>query len=477
MQNFNSSCNLIDEVILRNSGYSDFKNKLLPTGKGSIIAVFSNYYDDFQLYIRNPDDVEFSDERCDYSQVLVPTNTINEIRDMFSGSMVEFGITNNYVIEGYVISSDESGSFQNRLLIQDAIENPTVGIQILLEGSEIFNLFNVGDKVFVNLNRLYMSELDGILSVGFPNGNNIDEIDEADVGKYIFNSGENNEIIPTEIVISEITIYVYQNTLVKVGNVQLLENELGSAFANFSGNDDGTRTLETCSESNKLSVFTSGDASYANELFPQGNGTIIGILTSNLEMRKLNDIDFLNDYEDCPVIVAKIMITEVADPKNSTTSRFVELYNAGDSEINLEGWKLNKYNSGGSSVSGTAVDLSGITIQKEGFVIIANTGFAGVFSMTPTIETTYISGNGDDVYELVDNTDTTIDIYGVIGEDGNGTNWEYLDGKAIRNIAITEPNPIFDISEWTVYSDASNSLISFPSSPQNAPGDFGPWVR
>ncbi len=78
---------------------------------------------------------------------------------------------------------------------------------------------------------------------------------------------------------------------------------------------------------------------------------------------------------------------------------------------------------------------------------------------------------------MVDNTDSTIDIYGIIGEDGNGTNWEYLDGKAIRNIDITEPNPVFDISEWTVYSDASNTLISFPSSPQNAPGDFGAGVR
>ena len=28
----------------------------------------------------------------------------------------------------------------------------------------------------------------------------------------------------------------------------------------------------------------------------------------------------------------------------------------------------------------------------------------------------------------------------LVGEDGNGTNWEYLDGRAVRNVEIIEPN-------------------------------------
>ena len=69
----------------------------------------------------------------------------------------------------------------------------------------------------------------------------------------------------------------------------------------------------------------------------------------------------------------------------------------------------------------------------------------------------------------VNNLDEIIDIFGVIGEDGNGTNWEYLDGRAVRKIDILNPNPVFSVNEWTIYSDAANSLISNPNSVQNAP--------
>jgi hypothetical protein len=153
------------------------------------------------------------------------------------------------------------------------------------------------------------------------------------------------------------------------------------------------------------------------------------------------------------------------------------LFNAGTTEINLSGWKLNKYINGSTTVSSGAVDLSGITLPVGGFIIIANSDFKTVFNDIPEIESSYISGNGDDVYELVNNTGETIDVFGVIGEDGNGTNWEYLDGRAVRNLNINEPNSVFEISEWTVYSNTSNNLISYPNSPKNAPNDFNPYLR
>ncbi|WP_456378938.1 DUF5689 domain-containing protein [Lutibacter sp.] len=477
LESFNSKCNLTNEILLRNSGYSKFKNELLPEGKGSVIAVFSNFYDDFQLYIRDTNDVKFTEERCNYSNALTPTISLSEVRNLYNGTMVEFGVNNNYIVEGYVVSSDESGNFKEKLVLQDAIINPTAGIQLLIENDAIFENYNIGDKVFVKLNQLYMSKNEGILTIGYPNGDKISKIDASEIGHFIYNSGDNFEIIPTEISIAEILNTAYKNTLVRVLNVQLIENELGKAFTFFTGDKDATRTLETCGETNKLAVFTNGNASFANELFPEGHGKITGILSTNLEVRTIEDVAFFEDFEICPVIIPKIMITEVADPKNSVSSRFVELYNAGDSEINLTGWKLNKYVNGSTTVSSSPIDLTGITIPAGDFVIIANTGYAAMFSDTPNIESTYISGNGDDVYELVDNTGATIDIFGVIGEDGNGTNWEYLDGRAVRNVDIIDPNPVFTASEWTIYSNASNSLITNPNTPQNAPNDFNPRVR
>jgi len=477
LESLTTECNLTNEIILRNSGYSKFKNELLPEGKGNVIAIFSNYYEDFQLYIRDTDDVKLDEERCDYTNVLAPTISLKEVREMYNGDMVEFGVSTDYIIEGYVVSSDEQGNFENKLIIQDAIESPAAGIQLLLESEAIFEQYNAGDKVFLKLNKLYMNEKDGVLSIGYPDGVEIIEIDEEVIGEFIYNSGETLEIKPREITISDIENPAYESTLVSVLNVQLVANELGSAFTYFSGSDDSVRTLETCNSINKLSVFTNGKASFSNELFPEGHGSINGVLTSNLEIRTFEDVQFTEPYEVCPVIIPKIMITEIADPKNSATARFVELYNAGGSEINLTGWQLNKYVNGSSSVSNSPIELNGITILPGGFVILANTGFLTSFGVSPTIESTYISGNGDDVYELVDNLGNSIDIYGVIGEDGNGTNWEYLDGKAERRTAIENPNKFFTKNEWIISSNANNLLIDHPNTPKNAPNDYSPNYR
>ncbi|MCF6182759.1 DUF5689 domain-containing protein [Lutibacter sp.] len=477
LQSFDANCNLQGEIMIRNSGFSDFKNQILPEGKGNVIAIFSNYYSDFQLYLRDTDDVQLTDARCNYTATLTPTITLSEVKDLYQGSVVEFGINHNYITEGYVVSSDENGNFENILIIQDKVENPTTGIQILMDNNAIYQQYNVGDKVMVKLDKLYMDKVNGALAIGYPKNNSITKITAGDEVDFIFNANENQAIVPTSILISDIFNPVYQNTLVTVDNVQLVDNELGKAFTYFSGNNDAVRTLETCGETNKLSVFTNGNASFATTQFPKGHGKITGVLRTNLEIRNTEDVQFTNPYEVCPVIIPKILITEVADPKNSVSSRFVELYNAGTSAINLTGWKLNKYLNGSTTVSGSPVDLSGIVIAAGDFVIIANTGYAAKFNDTPNIETTYISGNGDDSYALVDNTGAVEDIFGVIGEDGTGTDWEYLDGRAVRNLAITEPNPVFTASEWTIYSDANNANITNPNSPQNAPTDFNPRVR
>jgi hypothetical protein len=477
LENFNSSCNLLDEVIVRNSGFSDFKNQILPEGKGSVVAIFSNYYDDYQLYLRDMDDVKLSEPRCDYSNALQPNITIAEVATLYTGNLFEFGVSNNYVIEGYVVSSDKSGNFKERIVIQDEIENPTAGIQLLIDKELIFESYNIGDKVFLKLDKLYMKKENGGLTIGYAKGNGVTKIATDAVGKFIYNSGENFEITPKEIKITDLQNYENKNTLVKVVDVQLVENELQSAFAFFSGTNNGTRTLETCNESSKLTVFTSGDANFVNELFPTGHGSVVGVLSDYLEVRAIEDVLLNEPYEVCPVIVSKIMITEIADPKNSVSSRFVELYNAGETSMDLSGWKLNKYNNGSSTISSGEVELIGVTIPVGGFVIISNTGYSEIFNSIPTIESSYISGNGDDVYELVDNTGATVDIYGVIGEDGNGTNWEYLDGKVERNLNILEPNPVFTISEWMVYSDAPNNLINYPNTPKNAPNDYTPNYR
>lgn len=59
------NCGDDSETIIRNSGYSSFKSQLFPEGRGAIVSVFSKYNNDYQLFIRDTEDVMFTDNRCD----------------------------------------------------------------------------------------------------------------------------------------------------------------------------------------------------------------------------------------------------------------------------------------------------------------------------------------------------------------------------------------------------------------------------
>lgn len=475
LEQINVDCELEAQINLRISGFSDFKNNELPEGKGSVTGILSKYYSEYQLMLRSEKDVNLETERCAIVTTNKATITYDEIINMYSGQVVEFGIDREFIFEGYVISSDQEGNFTNTLCIQDAIENPTGGFRLLIDEDNLFEGFQVGDKVLLKLNYLYLDKIDGVYTIGVFKDASVDEIDKDQVGRYLLNTGENFDIIPQIKNLEEVSIESFQNTLVTIENVQLTVSELGKAFAYFSGSEDGNRSLETCAVLQNLELQTLGTASFTNNQFPLGRGNITGVLYREaaqlkIQIRSINDIEFLDERETCEVIESKILITEVADPENNVGARFIELYNAGEESLSLSGWQLNKYLNGSTTVSGSGLDLSGLEIPSNGFLLIGNSAFETIFNTSPNMESSYISGNGDDVYELVDKQGVIHDVFGRKGEDGSETAWEYLDGKAIRKFEIGEPNKEFEISEWEILTKTTGNK-------QLAPENFQPNVR
>ena len=468
---FDSECSKLGSITVRTSGFADFKNYMIPQGRGALQGVLQNYYSDLQLVLRDDRDVQFTEEYCE-EQAWTPTIALSDLTELYQGEVFEFGVDSTLIVEGYVISSDQEGNFQDRIVIQDTVENPTIGIQLLIEGEELFERFPMGAKVLVRLNGLYMNKQRNILSIGIHDRDKIAGIPLESSDQHILNSQEVYEIVPK---LSEFDMAAQEQgtgILVRFEEVQLDSVELGRAFAFFSGDDDGYRKLVQCDAFQTLRVFTEGTASFANHLFPKGKGSIIGVLGAVLELRSKEDLFFELPYEFCEQKIPAILISEVADPYNSVGARFVELYNAGDFPLRLQNWKLEKFLNGSSKVSGSGVDLSELVIEPQSYVIIGNTDFEAVFGIPPTLMSTYISGNGDDVYRLVDSSGKTIDIFGVIGEDGNGTNWEYSDGGAVRKTSVKIPSEMFKSEEWIISSKSNNFLINYPNTPKYAPKDY-----
>lgn len=475
LEQVSETCEMESEITLRISGFSDFKSKELPEGKGSVTAVLTKYYSEYQLMLRTEEDVDFTKDRCAIANTLEATISYSQIVEMYDNKLLEFGVDTPYVFEGFVISSDEEGNFTEKLVVQDAVENAVGGFQILIEEENLHDSFQVGDRVFIKLNNLYLDKVDGVYTLGYPDKETVQEIEEGFFQKYIINTHEKFAMVPREIQLSELSVTVYQNTLVTLENVQLKSSERGKAFAFYSGEDDGNRVLQTCDVLQEINLETFGTASFSNKKFPENKGAITGVLYRDkeqlkIQIRTLADIFMVDAYEVCEVVLPKILITEVADPQNNVNARFVELYNAGDKSVVLNGWKLHKYLNGSQDFSGSGIDLSGFVIEANGFLLIANTGFEAVFGSVPEIVSSAVSGNGDDVYELIDDSGEIHDVFGERGTDGTGTDWEYVDGKAIRKRTINQPNANFDKNEWEIFSKTKDSE-------QLAPENFTPNMR
>jgi hypothetical protein len=156
----------------------------------------------------------------------------------------------------------------------------------------------------------------------------------------------------------------------------------------------------------------------------------------------------------CPATGGGLFISEVGDTLNAA-GKFVELYNSSGSAISLAGHRLRVYSNGGSMPAN--LNLSGSVPSCSTFVIAGDAGFTTIYpAVAPGQTSGGVNGNGDDVYELFDGTNV-LDVFGVVGVDGTGQPWEYVDSIARRNGDVVRGTSTFDIAQWTITDDAGGS--------------------
>lgn len=406
-------------------------------------------------------------------------------------SLVQDGVIQiheNLVLEGYAISSDRAGNFFGVLYLQDALSNPSKGIQLEMDLRESNLQFPVGSKVLVKLKDLYIGKKGSNIRIGsvFSSFGNlsIGRLPKGKVFEHLLVSCDGEGVPePVSATITELDS-LPSNILVQLENIEFAEEILDQTYA--VAQEETQRTLMDCEE-NKITLINSGYADFQAEPLPEENGTITAILTKDgktpqLIIRTLQDVNFTE--ERCPEVITEftsnqIFISELADPDNNSSARFVELYNSASEPLDLNLWTLRRYTNDNTEVSST-IDLSGLVIGAESTLVISPKAeeFELVYGFAPDLGVSTNSpadSNGDDNLELVDPFGKVIDVFGVIGEDGSGTNHEFEDGRAIRNPDILEGNPTFTFGEWTIFNDSGEAGTT--DLPQKAPEDFTPGVR
>ncbi len=162
-----------------------------------------------------------------------------------------------------------------------------------------------------------------------------------------------------------------------------------------------------------------------------------------------------------------LIISEVVDGTlPGGQPKFVELTNCGAEPADLADFSIGNFNNGNLTLGGgQSTQLNDVTLDAGASYVIAyeaapdagaTSTFETVFGRAPE---QYIGPfiNGDDVLALFlglalaeDGSDATLhDVYGVLGVDGSGEFWEYLDSRAVWNPGAG-PSPEFDAAEWTI---------------------------
>jgi len=249
------------------------------------------------------------------------------------GEQFTFNETNNFM-EGYVISTDEGGNFFREIILQDKAENPEAGIKISLFVNPLFTKYEVGRKIYVSLDGFTVGTSNGVITLGIPDGNFIDEA-PAQFENKIYRTSEIAEIVPLELTVNQFS-NEYENLFVKLTNVQFLEEDVNNNLTFASEGDDefdGERLLvqyNTCYSIPKTTFSTSTFADFASLSLPDGSGSISGVLSRNFEDDKY--VISINSISDVQIDSPRFDILD----EEGNVDIFLEDFESGNLATN--GW-------------------------------------------------------------------------------------------------------------------------------------------
>jgi len=263
---------------------------------------------------------------------ITTTNTLLELKANAVGNIHQ--ITDDIIVSGYVVSSDEQGNFFSSISIQN--QDGTAGVKLSLDRRDIYTQFKVGQKVYLKTNGLYISNNDGDSDVALGSllNGNIGRLPDIEIDNFLFRScdavEESSLVHPASLSsISDAQL----NTLVEFDNVQFKADEVGGNYFD-SNNTIGSATNRYIvdKDGNRLIVRNSQYSDFANEPLPFGNGKIRGVLSKfngvyQLYIRNTDDVQFTGErqlwgFAD-NVTGTLISIASLRDAFNNSTFKII----------------------------------------------------------------------------------------------------------------------------------------------------------
>ncbi|MBI5540534.1 MAG: DUF5017 domain-containing protein [Bacteroidia bacterium] len=110
-----------NSIILRNSGYANFRAELMPKGQGDIVGILSEYSGAKQFYIRDLNDLQNWD-----STIIYPVNIINETFTTSLGTFTQYNVLGDQIWAASSYGAKMSGYSGSYYANEDWLISPSI---------------------------------------------------------------------------------------------------------------------------------------------------------------------------------------------------------------------------------------------------------------------------------------------------------------------------------------------------------------
>lgn len=231
------------------------------------------------------------------------TKTVQQIVT-FNNTSLPVAYTADDIIEAYVTSSDETGTFYNTICFQDIATNTSqaVGLSVSANFSSYAKGFTPGRKAYIKLKGLYTAVVDGSLKIGTLYNGAIGRISENEWQNYLFPSAtkvsENNMVRTVSLTTAATNTNL--NTLIEIDNVQFADGSLARTYFDVdSGGSATNHNIIDVTGGTTRFFRVSQYALFAYQNVPSGRGKIRGVMTKygsdfQFIVRHQNDVKLTN---------------------------------------------------------------------------------------------------------------------------------------------------------------------------------------
>jgi hypothetical protein len=289
---------------------------------------------------------------------LTTTTTVAAVNLAASANPIEY--TADDIIEAYVTSNDEAGTFYKSISFQTIPTDATapIGFSVPINATTLYGKgFTPGRKVFIKLKGLYIGKIFGSLQIGSLYEGTIGRISEFEWKNHLFPSATKvaEDSFVRTLTLADAYTDANQNTLIELDLVQFVDASINRTYYDVdSGGGATNHLLSSTTGGTQRIIRFSSFAPFTGKQVPSGSGKIRGVLSKystdfQFVVRYESDIKLINPRTDInPTIVgnATAFSTILNEPFNgysNNQTNFPKYIN--DAFVGNRYWQLKSYGS------------------------------------------------------------------------------------------------------------------------------------